>query len=104
MVVGPEGLSLPELGGDTVTWEQIRAVEVSADYVRSGIPRHVPIVTLLLRLPGRGQATYRLDPVDLGPDPACMLDVLGRLRRGSADRSILGTPDALDLFVTSRQD
>jgi len=102
LVVGPDGLSLPELGGDTVTWDQIRAVEVSADYLRRGIPRHVPVVILLLRLPGRGQATYRLDPVDLGPDPARTLDVLGRLRRGSADRAVLGTPDALDLFGTSR--
>lgn len=98
LLVGPHGLSLPELGDEPVSWEQVRRVELSSAYRRHPVPRHVPVVTLLLHLPAGGRALYSLDQVELGPEPGRTFDALERLARGSADRSLLGTPESLRLF------
>lgn len=98
LLVGPHGLSIPELGDELVAWKQVRKVDVSSTYRRHPVPRHVPVVTLLLHLPAGGKALYSLDQVELGPEPRRTLDALERLARGSADRSLLGTPESLRLF------
>ncbi len=101
LLVGPHGLSLPELGDELVAWEQVGEVDVTSAYRRRPVPRHVPVVTLLLHLPSRGKALYSLDQVELGPEPRRTFDALGRLARGSADRSLLGTPESLCLFESA---
>lgn len=98
LVIGPGGITVPELGDELVGWEQLGSVEVASAYRRGGVPQHVAVVSLRVSLPGRRTALYSLDAVDLGPDPARTVDVLQRLAGGSLDRARLGAPDALTLF------
>lgn len=98
LVIGPDGITVPELGDELVGWDQLRSVEVTSAYRRGGVPQHVAMVSLRVSLPGRRTAVYSLDAVDLGPDPARTVDVLQRLAGGSLDRARLGGPDALALF------
>ncbi|MEO5851611.1 MAG: hypothetical protein ABIQ15_03780 [Nocardioides sp.] len=98
LVVGPSGLTVPELGDEPVAWERVKAVEVTSAYRRSGVPQHVPVVSLRVSLPDRRMALCSVDPVDLGPDPVRAVDVLQRLAAGRLDRGRLAGPDALALF------
>jgi len=98
LVIGPSGVTVPELDDELVPWEQVRAIEVGSTYRRGVVPQHVAVVTFRVGLAGRRTALYSLDPVDLGPDPARTVEVLQRLARGAIDRSRLGAPDALRLF------
>ncbi len=98
LLVGPRGLTIPDLGADPVTWDRVTEVEVASTYERRGIPQHVPVVRLRIRLPDRRTAVYELRAVDLGPQPGRAVQVLERLVRGSVDRSVLGSESAVALF------
>ncbi len=98
LLVGPRGLTIPGLGADPVGWDRVTEVAVASTYERRGIPQHVPVVCLRLRLADRRTAVYELREVDLGPEPARFVQVLERLVRGTVDRSVLGTERAVALF------